>query len=214
MLTLVVGAKNYSSWSLRAWLALRAAGIEFGEVVIPLDRPETKAEIARRSPSGRVPVLRDGDLTVWDSLAIIEYAAERFPEARLWPADRISRATARSVSAEMHAGFQALRAQLPMNLKRPPAPRGLTAEAEADIARVKEIWRACRAGRTGPYLFGAFSGADAIYAPVVTRFETYRVPVDPETRAYMDAILGLPAFREWREAALAEPWASAKWDAV
>src|SRR5919202_2492675 len=121
VLTLVVGAKNYSSWSLRAWLALRVAGIAFDEVVIPLDRPETKAEIARHSPSGRVPVLRDGDLRVWDSLAIIEYAAERFPDSRLWPADRIMRATARSVAAEMHAGFQALRAHLPMNLKRRPA---------------------------------------------------------------------------------------------
>ena len=214
MLTLVVGSKNYSSWSLRPWLALRTAGIPFEDVVVPLDRPETKAEIARHSPSGRVPVLRDGELVVWDSLAIIEYAAERFPEAHLWPADRAARAVARSVSAEMHAGFQALRAHLPMNLKRTPAPRDLPAEAEADIARVKEIWRACRARGTGPFLFGAFSGADAMYAPVVTRFETYRVPVDPEIRAYMDAILGLPAYREWREAALAEPWASAKWDAV
>ena len=214
MLTLVVGAKNYSSWSLRAWLALRVAGIAFDEVVIPLDRPVTKAEIARHSPSGRVPVLRDGDLRVWDSLAIIEYAAERFPDSRLWPADRIMRATARSVAAEMHAGFQALRAHLPMNLKRRPAARELTAEVEADIGRVKEIWRTCRTRRTGPFLFGAFSGADAMYAPVVARFETYRVPVDPATRAYMDAVLGLAAFREWREAALAEPWASAKWDAV
>ena len=214
MLTLVVGSKNYSSWSLRPWLALRAAGIPFEDIVVPLDRPETKAEIARHSPSGRVPVLRDGELVVWDSLAIIEYAAERFPEAHLWPADRAARAVARSVSAEMHAGFQALRAHLPMNLKRTPAPRDLPAEAEADIARVEEIWRACRARGTGPFLFGAFSGADAMYAPVVTRFETYRVPVDPEIRAYMDAILGLPAYREWRDAALAEPWASAKWDAV
>jgi glutathione S-transferase len=214
MLTLVVGSKNYSSWSLRPWLALRAAGIPFEDIVVPLDRPETKAEIARHSPSGRVPVLRDGELVVWDSLAIIEYAAERFPEAHLWPADRAARAVARSVSAEMHAGFQALRAHLPMNLKRTPAPRDLPAEAEADIARVEEIWRACRARGAGPFLFGAFSGADAMYAPVVTRFETYRVPVDPEIRAYMDAILGLPAYREWRDAALAEPWASAKWDAV
>ena len=215
-LTLVLGNKNYSSWSMRPWLALRAAGISFDELVIPLDRPETAEQIARYSPSGRVPALLDADLTVWDSLAIIEYAAERFPQARLWPAAREARAIARSASAEMHSGFQALRAHLPMNLKRKPAARALTPEVERDVARIVAIWRDCRTqfGAGGPFLFGAFSAADAMFAPVVTRFDTYAVPVDGETRAYMDAILGHPAFQEWRRAALAEPWASEKYDAV
>ena len=201
---------------MRPWLALRAAGISFDELVIPLDRPETAEQIARYSPSGRVPALLDGDLTVWDSLAIIEYAAERFPAARLWPEAHEARAVARSVSAEMHSGFQALRAHLPMNLKRKPAARALTPEAETDARRVMAIWRdgRTRFGTGGPFLFGAFSAADAMFAPVVTRFDTYAVPIEGETRAYMDAVLGHPAFQEWRRAALAEPWAIAKYDAL
>ncbi len=206
-LTLVIGNKNYSSWSMRPWVALRAAGIPFDEIMIPLYTGDAdKQRILDVTKSGKVPALRDGDLTVWDSLAIIEYAAERFPDAKIWPQDRAARAHARSVSAEMHSSFGALRRECGMNLHRKVAAKQLSDGAQADIARIQEIWTDCRAryGAQGPFLFGAFSGADAMYAPVVHRLLTYAIPVTPPVRAYMDTMQALPAFRQWTEAGLAE----------
>src|SRR5436305_4736533 len=206
-LTLVIGNKNYSSWSMRPWVALKAANIAFDEVSIPLYTGDAdKQRILKFSRSGKVPVLVDGDVTVWDSLAIIEYAAERFPDAKLWPADRASRAHARSISAEMHSGFPALRNECGMNLHRPVGAKPLSEDARADIARIQQSLGECRQryGKLGPYLFGAFSGADAMYAPVVHRFRTYAIDVTPALRDYMDTMLALPAFQEWTRAGLAE----------
>jgi glutathione S-transferase len=206
--TLVIGNKNYSSWSMRPWLALKGARIPFDEIVVPLYRPESKAKLLGFSPAGKVPVLIDGDVTVWDSLAIIEYVADLHPEVRLWPEDRASRALARTVAAEMHAGFAALRTECGMNIHRPPAARALSDEAKANIDRIQDIWSECRArySHHGPFLFGAFGAADAMYAPVVWRFLTYAIDVRPVVRAYMDTMQAMPAWREWREAAVAEPW--------
>ena len=206
-LKLVIGNKNYSSWSMRPWLALRASNIPFEEIFIPLYTGQAdKDRLLSFSRSGKVPALIDDDLTIWDSLAIIEYLAERFPEAKLWPQDRAARAHARSVSAEMHSGFLPLRNECGMNLHRPVGSIALSEDARANIARVEEIWSDCREryGRQGPFLFGAFSGADAMYAPVVHRFRTYAVKVGPIVRAYMETMMALPAFREWTEAGLAE----------
>jgi len=209
-LKLVIGNKNYSSWSMRPWLALRGCGIAFEEIVIPLytDDPADKARILSHSPAGKVPVLIDGPVTVWDSLAIIEYLAERFPDAGLWPSDAAARAHARSVCAEMHSGFMALRSECPMNLHRLARAVELSADAKANIARVEDIWRDCRGrhGAGGPFLFGRFGAADAMFAPVVTRFQTFAVPVAPETRAYMDTMLAMPAFSAWVKDGLAENW--------
>jgi glutathione S-transferase len=207
-LVLVIGNKAYSSWSLRPWLALRQAGADFREVVVPLRRPETKAQILDHSPAGKVPVLKVGDLVLWESIAICEYVAERFPEAGLLPDGTEARAVCRAVSAEMHAGFGELRRAMAMDLKRRLPGRGHTPGALADAARVQELWRDARGrfGQDGPFLFGRFSIADAMYAPVCTRFDTYGVALDPVSRAYCDAVLALPAMREWYEAARAEPW--------
>jgi glutathione S-transferase len=188
---LVVGNKNYSSWSLRPWLAMKVLGIPFREQRIPLYGEESKAEILRHSPAGKVPVLVDGDLHVWDSLAILETLAEREP--RIWPADAGLRARARSVSAEMHSGFQNLRQHMSMNIRRRHPGKGRTPESLADVKRIVEIWGECR----GPFLFGAFCGADAMYAPVVLRFRTYEVELPPVCRAYADRVLALPAMQEW-----------------
>jgi glutathione S-transferase len=206
-LTLVIGNKNYSSWSMRPWVALKACGIAFDELFVPLYTDAAdKKRILDVSPSGKVPALIDGDITVWDSLAIIEYAAERFPQAGLWPADRAARAHARAISAEMHSGFMPLRNECGMNLHRPVGAKTLSEDAKANIRRIQEIWADCRAryGGLGPYLFGAVSAADAMYAPVVHRFLTFAVDVTAESRAYMDAMQALPAFRQWTEEGLAE----------
>ena len=207
-LTLAVGNKNYSSWSLRAWLCLRHTGVPFDEVVIPLDRPDTREAIARHSPSGRVPALRHGDLVVWDSLAIGEYLAETFPAARLWPESVEARATARAVSAEMHSGFAALRGFMPMNVRARLPRLGRTPASLHDVERVRGLWSGCRArfGEGGPYLFGAFSIADAMFAPVVFRFRTYDVSLDAVQRAYLDAMLAHPSMQVWARAAEEEPW--------
>ncbi|MBF5043003.1 glutathione S-transferase family protein [Aggregicoccus sp. 17bor-14] len=207
-LTLVVGSKNYSSWSLRPYLALAHTGQPFEEVVIALDAPDTAANIARHSPSGKVPALRHGELTVWDSLAICEYVAELFPQAGLWPKDAAARAVARSVSAEMHSGFLALRQNCPMNIRARKPGVGLQAPGVAqDIARIQQLWRECRTryGAGGPFLFGAFSIADAMYAPVLHRFVTYGVALDAQLSAYRDAVLQLPSMQAWTKASLAEP---------
>jgi glutathione S-transferase len=208
---LVVGSKNYSSWSLRPWLAMKASGIPFEEVLVLLDQPDTRENILKHSPTGKVPVLKtDRGETIWDSLAIIEEMASRHPEAGLWPSDSTARAFARSISSEMHSGFQPLRGHLDMNLHRPVKPREQKPEVEADIARIIAIWTEARSrfGEGGPFLFGAFSGADAMYAPVVWRFHTYAIPVPPEIRAYMDAVIGLPAMQAWVEDARDEPRAA------
>jgi glutathione S-transferase len=206
-LKLVIGNKNYSSWSMRPWLALRANNIAFEEVFIPLYTGDAdKQRLLSFSPSGKVPALIDGDVTVWDSLAIMEYVAERFPKAGLWPEDRAARAHARSISAEMHSGFMALRNECGMNLHRPVRAIALSDDARANIDRVQQIWTECRArhAEKGPFLFGSFGGADAMFAPVVHRFRTYAIAVTPETQAYMDTMMALPAFQEWTRAGLAE----------
>ena len=207
-LTLVIGNKNYSSWSMRPWLAMRASNIAFEDVFIPLytDDPADKQHILSFTRSGKVPAMIDGDITVWDSLSIIEYVAERFPGAKLWPEDAAMRAHARSISAEMHSGFLALRNECGMNLRRPIRAVALSADARANVVRIEDIWRECRKryGTSGPFLFGAFSAADAMYAPVVHRFRTYAIDVGPEAKAYMESVMALPAFREWTEAGLAE----------
>ena len=208
-LTLAIGNKNYSSWSLRPWLAMRHAGIPFEERLILLFEENWEEAIAAISPSRRVPVLLHGGRAVWETLAIVEYVNELFPKAGLWPADREARAHARAVANEMHAGFTALRNHMPMNLRRGDLKgKGRGPGVEDDIARICEIWRDCRArwGADGDFLFGAFCAADAMYAPVVTRLDTYGVDLDETCAAYSRAMLSLPAFAEWREAALREPW--------
>ena len=216
-LTLVIGNKNYSSWSMRPWLALRANHIAFDEVFIPLyTGAADKKRILGFTHSGKVPALIDGDVTIWDSLAIIEYLAEKFPQARLWPEDRARRAHARSISAEMHSGFAALRNECGMNLHRPVGAVDLSDDARANVARVQEIWADCasRYGKEGPFLFGAFGGADAMFAPVVHRFRTYAIEVRPEARRYMDTMMSLPAFQEWTRAGLAETLGIEKFETV
>jgi glutathione S-transferase len=206
-LQLVIGNKNYSSWSMRPWLALRANNIAFEEVFIPLYAGDAdKQRILSFTRSGKVPALIDGDVTIWDSLSIIEYVAERYPEAGIWPEDRARRAHARSVSAEMHSGFMALRNECGMNLHRPVGAVALSADARANVARIQQIWIECREryGKLGPFLFGAFGGADAMFAPVVHRFRTYAIEVAPEAQAYMDTMMALPAFRQWTREGLAE----------
>jgi glutathione S-transferase len=202
-LVLYVGTKRYSSWSLRPYLALAASGMPFETRTILLDRAETKAEIAKVSPSGRVPVVHDGDLIIQDSLAICEYLAEVAPQ--LWPKDRAQRARARAISAEMHAGFAALRRDMPMDIGARKPGVGHTADALADARRVIAIWHEALAASGGPFLYGAFSIADAMYAPVTTRFVTYGVELDPTARAYVDAIHALPAMQRWIADAASEP---------
>jgi glutathione S-transferase len=206
-LKLAIGNKNYSSWSMRPWLVLRANNIAFEEIFIPLyTGTADKQRILDVSRAGKVPALVDGDVTVWDSLAIIEYLAEWFPQAKLWPEDRADRAHARSISAEMHSGFMALRNECPMNLHRPVKAIALSEDAKANIARVQQIWSDCRARhrKSGPFLFGAFSGADAMFAPVVYRFHTYAIEVTPVVADYMKTMLEHPAVQEWTRAGLAE----------
>src|SRR5438309_9661723 len=218
MLKLVIGNKNYSSWSMRPWLALRANEIPFQEVFIPLytDDKADKERILSFSRAGKVPALIDGDVTVWDSLAIIEYVAERFPEASLWPEDRARRAHARSISAEMHSGFLPLRNECGMNLHCPVGAIALSADAKANIARIEQIWLECREryGKLGPFLFGGFSGADAMFAPVVHRFRTYAIPVAAEAKAYMATMMALPAFQQWTREGLAETLVIEKFETV
>ena len=207
-LKLIIGNKNYSSWSFRPWIGLKAAGIAFDEEVIPLDAEGSKAKILAYSPAGKVPVLIDGATHVWESLAILEYAAEKFPGAGLWPSDPAARAHARAISTEMHAGFVALRIECGMTMWRPPSAKQLSNDAETNIARIQALWTDARTrfGAAGPFLFGRFSAADAMYAPVVSRFETYAIDVTAPVKAYMQAMIALPAWQEWRRAALSETW--------
>jgi glutathione S-transferase len=207
MPTLVIANKTYSSWSLRPWLLMKQLGVAFDEITIPLDLPDTKAKVLQHSPAGKVPILIDGDVTVWESISIMEYVGEAHG-APIWPEDRRARAMARSVAAEMHAGFSALRSACPMNLGKKYAQRDRGEAVARDVARFSEIVRQARelSEASGPFLFGAFSAADAMYAPLATRLDTYSIPLDATTRAYVDAILSLPAFQEWRSAAMTEEW--------
>lgn len=205
-LTLYVGNKNYSSWSFRPWIAIEAAGVPFKDVVIPFDFAAGNPEFRKISPTGRVPVLHHGDVRVWESLAIIEYVAELFPEAGIWPNDRAARAEARAISMEMLSGFRALRGACPMNIRRAPGEIDLPEGVSDDVARIEAIWKAALARSGGPFLFGAFSAADAMYAPVVNRFEIYRLTKDETVLAYMARVKAHPAWQKWQAAALAEPW--------
>jgi glutathione S-transferase len=207
-LTLVIGNQNYSSWSFRPWIAMKVAGIPFKEVVISLDAPDFKARVSKISGTGKVPVIDDNGIHVWESLAILEHLVERYPGARLWPAGPAARARARAISSEMHAGFLPLRRACPINLWRPLNKRDLGEDVQANVRRIQNMWTDCRNryGAGGPFLFGPFCAADAMYAPVVARFHTYDVEVDVATRGYMDAVMALPAWTEWMAAALREPW--------
>ena len=207
-LKLIIGNKNYSSWSMRPWIAMKVAGIAFEETVISLNAPDFKAQVGAVSGTGKVPVLIDGAVQVWESLAILEYLAEKFPAAGIWPADAAARAHARTIANEMHAGFLPLRRLLPMNMWRPVIKRELTPEAAANVQRIEAIWSDCRSrfGQGGPFLFGRFGAADAMYAPVVARLHTYAVDVGGGTRAYMNAVMALPVWREWHDAGVKEPW--------
>lgn len=204
-LTLVIGNKNYSSWSMRPWVAMTAFGIPFHEVRILLDQPDTAAKIAEYSPAGRVPVLIAGEITIPDSLAICEYLAEQFPEKHLWPADVEARAIARAICCEMHAGFGELRTAMSMNIRKRFPGKGRTPGAQADIGRICEIWEDClsRFGHR-QFLFGEFSIADAFFAPVVMRFATYGVSLAPALQAYAERVQAHPAVAQWVREAIAE----------
>jgi glutathione S-transferase len=207
-MTLVIANKAYSSWSLRPWILMRHFNIAFDEIVIPLGREESRAEILLHSPSGKCPALRDGGVSVWESLAIIEYLAERHPDSAIWPRATEARAQARSLAAEMHSAFAGLRAHLPMNMRRPVRQFELTPEAAADVARLEQAFAQARKefGGGGDFLFGDFCAADAMFAPVVNRLHVYDVAVTPQTRAYMDAMMALPAWLAWSADAAAEEW--------
>jgi glutathione S-transferase len=211
-LHLVIANKNYSSWSFRPWIALKVAGIPFEETVISLDAPDFTQRVTPVSGTGKVPALADGAVHVWESLAILEYLAEKFPQAGLWPSDPAARAHARAIASEMHAGFVPLRKHCPMNMWRPVKKRELSAEVAANVRRIDAMWSDCRKrfGAGGPFLFGRFTAADAMYAPVVSRFHTYAIDVGEVSRAYMQAVMALPAWTEWRAAALKEPWVLAE----
>ncbi len=205
-LHLIIANKNYSSWSFRPWLAMSAGGIEFRETVVPFDEPNHNQHFLEFSPSKKVPVLQHGDLTLWESLAIMEYVADLHPEAALWPSDVVERGKARAVSHEMHGGFSALRAECPMNMRRKIGQISVSDAVMADVARIETIWAECLDASGGPFLFGPFSNADAMYAPVVNRFEVYALSSAAHVEAYSKTLKALPAWRAWDEASRAEPW--------
>ena len=203
---LIFANRNYSSWSLRVWLVLRHFGIPFDEELVQLSGEGWQANLRRKSPSGKVPVLIDGEATVHESIAIIEYLNDKYPAKGIWPSDRLKRAQARAVAAEMHGGFRALRDLAPMNL-RASHPGKVDADAvAADLRRIEQIWGELTDESGGPFLFGKFSGADAMFAPVATRIRTYALPVSDAAMEYVEAIYGLPAFQEWLAEAVKEPW--------
>jgi len=217
-LKLILGNKNYSSWSLRPWLALAENEIPFAEEVINIYDPASKAKILSYSPAGKMPILIDGESAIWDSTAILETLADKFPQYDIWPKDPAARALARSISAEMHSGFVPLRKAMPMNLKRPVAPprAGIAEDVKADIKRISDIFRDARTrfGARGQFLFGAFSAADCMFAPVATRLRTYAVRLDEPCEEYVDAIHNLDSFRRWKDAALQETWTQPDYDAL
>jgi glutathione S-transferase len=214
--TLLIANKAYSSWSFRPWILMRHFAIQFAEIVVPLGQASTHTDMLVHTPSAKAPCLKDGEITVWESLAIIEYLAENHSDLPIWPQAKAARAMARALAAEMHAGFMGLRAHLPMNMRRKISKRALTPDAEADVARLEIAFGAARGtyGQAGPFLFGDFSAADAMFAPIVNRLHIYDVAVSRETRAYMDTMMDLPAFRKWAEEAQAEPWRLEKYDAI
>ena len=215
-LKLVIANKAYSSWSLRPWILLAHFKIPFEEIVIPLDEPTTRKRILAYAPTGKVPSLRDGAISVWESLAIMEYVAEKYPDKAIWPRARAARAHARTLSSEMHAGFQALRQHCPTNFRRPVRKRELTEAAAADVARIEAAWADARKtyGGAGPFLFGRFSAADAMFAPVVNRLHVYDVKVKRTTRDYMEAVMALPAWKAWIKDAGAETWRIEKYESI
>ena len=213
-LHLIIGNKAYSSWSMRPWVAMKAMGLSFRETVIPLYEPSSPEAIRKFSAAGKVPALQHGGITVWESLAILEYLAEAFYDKPWWPTDPHARAVARSISSEMHAGFQPLRQHMSMNLRKVFPAKPIAPEVQDNITRIQNIWSECRTkfGAEGPFLFGAFSNADAMYAPVVTRFKTYSVELTPICRAYSDAVLAHPAVKQWYADATREKWVIEKFE--
>jgi glutathione S-transferase len=207
---LIVGNKNYSSWSLRPYMALKMADVPFTDKLVRIMVPETPKALAKYKATGKVPLLVHNSLVIWDTLAMIEYAAETWPIKPIWPKNKKARARARSVSAEMHSSFGALRNACPMNLRRERKlpPGGITPAVAKDVARIEAIWAECRKqfGKGGPFLFGKFSAADAMFAPVCSRFETFAIPVSKTSRAYMDAIFATSAFQQWKKDAALETW--------
>ncbi len=208
--TLIIGNKNYSSWSLRPYLALSMAGIAFDEKMIRFGEPRFTRTVKRISKAGQVPILLHNGLMINDSLAIIEYAAETWPNKIIWPKNKAARAMARSAAAEIHAGFRGIRSACPMNLRRPIKlpPGGVSDAIAKDVARLEQLWTDCRKahGKGGPFLFGRFSAADAMYAPVVSRLETFAIPVSKTTRNYMNAVFATPAFVKWKAESAKEKW--------
>ncbi len=220
-LRLVIANKAYSSWSQRPWVLMRHFQIPFEETVIAMDRPETRADMLAFAPTGKCPALVDGDTIVWESLAIIEYLAESFPESPIWPREKPARALARALASEMHAGFMALRSHCPTQFRRPVRKIALTPLVEADVARIEAAWADARTrfgqsskNNPGPFLFGAFCAADAMFAPVVNRLHTYDIPVGPETRAYMAAMMALPTWKDWEAGAKEEPWSITHYEQI
>lgn len=203
---LLIGNRNYSTWSLRPWLVLRHFEIPFDDEVLPLSGPGWHENLAARSPTAKVPVLLDGDLVVPETIAIIEYLADCFPDRAIWPADRTDRALARAAAAEMHGGFSALRTHAPMNLRASHPGKVDLDAVRKDLHRIETLWGGLLARSGGPYLFGAFSAADAMFAPLATRLRTYDLPVSDTAGRYVEAIYALPAFQDWLSMALQEPW--------
>jgi glutathione S-transferase len=205
---LYIGNRNYSSWSLRPYMALAMAGVEFDTKLIRFGEPEFGRKVRRISKAGLVPILVHDDIKIWETLAILEYAAETWPKKKFWPTNKKARALARSVSSEMHAGFKNLRNECPMNIRRPKKSIKVSDGVLKEVARLENLWAQCRKefGKGGPFLFGKFSNADAMFAPVVSRLETFNFKVKPETRQYMDAVLNSTAFMEWQKLALKERW--------
>lgn len=208
-LTLLIGNKRYSSWSLRPWIAMKVLGVEFSEVLLPLYQPGSSEQVLRYSPTGKVPALIDGPTVVWESLAILDYLADRFRGLPMWPNELPARGMARAVAAEMHAGFVPLRRHCPMNMMRDRTkPRDIPPDVQANVARIDALWTQAREqfGKGGPFLFGAFSAADAMYAPVVSRFASYSISVGRASKDYMDVMMALPAWKEWEASARTETW--------
>jgi glutathione S-transferase len=213
---LLIGNKAYSSWSFRPWILMRHFDLPFEEEVVPLYEADTAERVRRYSRAGKLPVLVDDDVVVWESLAIIDWLADNHPALPIWPPDRVASAHARSAATEMHAGFQALRSRCGMNMRRAPKALPLDEAVKADVARIVAIWSEARErfGSGGPFLYGAFSAADAMFAPVVNRFHVYAIEVPSVVRTYMDAMMALPAWGQWQQAAAAEPWFHARIDDV
>lgn len=203
---LFIANKNYSSWSFRPWLAMKQANIPFEEVLVPFDMAAGNPEFKAFAPHGKVPTLVDDTTTVWESLAIMEYIADQFPDACLWPKDKKQRAMARAISCEMLAGFTALRGAFPMNMRRPPENHPISESVQKDIDRITHIWTECLDQNDGPFLFGGFTIADAMYAPVVSRFHTYGLTRDPKSLEYMANIRSLEHYKNWEEEGRLEPW--------